>query len=365
MKLPCVTINPSITFRFATRNAQEIQIVAGEGSRRVEFATDNHTLVSWLLKLRFPCTPDEAIQKAVSILGINIESAMEMVNSLVESSIILPCPAHGIETLTSELQWEKWGWRDALDFHRATRDLLWRHDYSSKPEIMTWYLGNKAIPCDIPKPSPKKQKAEWPEVKLPAPSEKLDAVSFGTALDKRQTFRHFAVKAIPLQDFSDLLAWSFGVTGEKSGKQFRATPTYSLGNHFSVYPVVVNVEGLLPGAYYYSSDKHALYQIREGGFGNELIEFAQNRDFMKNVSCGIFYTVHWEQYMWKYRFSRAYRLALFEMAGVVQICLLCAAALDLKTFLTPAITDSKVAALLNIENQLLESPLYVTGIGLA
>lgn len=322
-------------------------------------------LVSWLLNLRNPCADIEAIQKAALSLDISPDCAEELVEQFIESRVILQCSSEGVQIPASEIQWEKWGWRDALDFHRATRDLLWRHDYSSNPEIMTWYLNDKTILSDSPKPLAKKEKAEWLPVKLPSPSEKLDTIPFGTALDKRRTFRDFAVKSISLQAFSDLLAYSFGATGEKNGKPFSATLTYSLGNHFSVYPVVVNVEGVPPGIYYYSSNNHTLYQIKAGTFGNELVELVENQDFMKNVSCGIFYTIHWEQYMWKYRFSRAYRLALLELSGVVQTCLLCASALDLKTFLTPAIADSKVSNLLEIENPLIESPLYVTGLGLS
>jgi hypothetical protein len=132
--------------------------------------------------------------------------------------------SEGIEVPSSELQWEKWGWRDALDFHRATRDLLWRHDYSSNPEIMTWYLNDKTIPNDSPKPLPKKEKPEWVKVELPSPSGKLDRVSFGTALDKRQTFRNFAPQAISLEDFSDLLSCSLAELERRMASNFTQHP---------------------------------------------------------------------------------------------------------------------------------------------
>ncbi|CAD0228223.1 SagB/ThcOx family dehydrogenase [Planktothrix agardhii] len=357
-------LNPSTTIRFSASDAEEVQIVVGEGSKRVELATSNNKLISWLLKLRYPCTYSQVVENASSILNTSPNEVDEIVHNFMEAGVVVQCSAEGVEVSSSELQWEKWGWRDALDFHRATRDLLWRHDYSSNPEIMTWYLNDQTIPNDLPKPSPKKEKPEWAKVELPSPSEKLGNVSFGTALDNRQTFRNFAPQAISLQDFSDLLSCSFGMTGEKNGKQFYATPTYSLGNHFSIYLVVMNVEGISPGVYYYAKNDHSLCQIKRGFFENEIIEFAQNRNFIKNASFAIFYTIHWEQYMWKYRFSRAYRLALFELAGVVQTCLLAAAALNLKTFLTPAIADIEVGGLLDIEDQLTESPLYITGVGL-
>ena len=233
-------LNPSTTIRFSASDAEEVQIVVGEGSKRVELATSNNKLISWLLKLRYPCTYSQVVENASSILNASPNEVDGIVHNFMEAGVVVQCSAEGVEVSSSELQWEKWGWRDALDFHRATRDLLWRHDYSSNPEIMTWYLNDQTIPNDSPKPSPKKEKPEWAKVELPSPSEKLGNVSFGTALDKRQTFRNFAPQAISLQDFSDLLSCSFGITGEKNGKQFYATPTYSLGNHFSIYPVAVS-----------------------------------------------------------------------------------------------------------------------------
>lgn len=130
-----------------------------------------------------------------------------------------------------------------------------------------------------------------------------------------------------------------------------------------IYPVIINVDGLSPGVYLYNPGSHELHQIRMGNFEEELIQYAQNGDFMRNISVGVFYTVQWSQYMWKYRYPRAYRFALMELAGVVQTGLICASGLGIKTFLTPAIADTKVAELLEISNDLTECPLYVTGLG--
>jgi len=355
--------NPKLTVRFGMENSNIIEMLVGEGSQRAEYSMTDTSLLLWILAFREPTERHQVVALAVNDLQLTEDNALELIEEMLSLQILCVCGEQGLDIPQSELMWEKRGWRDALDFHRATRDMLWRHDYSGNPKVMTWYQYDRRVMPKEPEPIGKKIEDKWPKISLPSITNNLGNVSYGKAIQQRRTTRHFVRAPMSLQIFSDLLGYAFGYSGYKEGKGYTATPSYSLGKHVLIYPVIVNVDGLSPGVYLYNPEGHNLHQIRSGNFEEELIEYAQNGDFMKNISVGVFYTVHWSQYMWKYRYPRAYRFALMELAGVVQTGLICASGLGIKTFLTPAIADTKVAELLEISNDLTECPLYVTGFG--
>lgn len=343
----------------------EIQLCAGEGSTRKELSINSSKLIEILYSFTNE-TPLETVHTRVKeSLKISLSDAQKIVD-LLEENQILVSDTKTISDSAHANRWDEWGWRDALDYHLATRNMEWKHfpgiTYEDAP-IRTAYKGAPMVP-DRERPQKRTAKNHWEEVRLPNRSEKLKNISYAEALYNRETFRNFSVKPVALQDFSDLLS----LTSEPvpyGPPVYRPTPvqTYSLGNFYSLYPIVVNVENLNQGAYLYSNDDHSIRQISQGNYSDELVTIVQNQTFMSNVSFGIIVSVHWDQYMWKYRFPKAYRVALFEIAAVVQTLLIIAAGLGIKTFLTPAVNETKASQLCDITDLNIEKPMYAIGFG--
>src|SRR5262245_13604868 len=90
--------------------------------------------------------------------------------------------------------------------------------------------------------------------------------SLGDALRERRSTREFTDRPLALQDLSDLLGLSMGVTGDVLDRDVRRRAHPSGGGLFPIEPylLVESVEGLRPGVYHYSPVLHQLETIRTG-----------------------------------------------------------------------------------------------------
>jgi SagB-type dehydrogenase family enzyme len=127
------------------------------------------------------------------------------------------------------------------------------------------------------------------------------------------------------------------------------------------YLYVRNVSGLKAGIYYYHPDLHALRSI------NSLPEeplglLLAGQHFINLLPFGLFITCRFDKLWWKYEHSRAYRMAFVEAGHISQTFQLVATGLGLNTWLTGALTDDRVEALLGLESSA-EQPLMFVGCG--
>lgn len=355
-------VNPMLTVRCSLADKDEIQVLVGEGSKRQEFLFSDAAIVAAIFTCGNGGSGSEIVNALCAELGLAMEDGMRLFGTLVEREILVR-PA---ETSPATSLWERWGWRDALDFHAATTNVIWRHSYkdgAAKPDVMTYFLDDELAEAGRPKPQGRERHASTEYSRLLPPSDRLRHVPFTEALSRRRTKRVFQDTPMSKADLSDILHHSMTVMNHPPHRPYRASPTYSLGDFFSAFCVIMNVDGVAPGVYRYDSELGSLAVVRTGFYDSQMVSFSQDQPFVKNAAVVLFITVRWEQYMWKYRLARTYRLALFEISGLVQTILIAAAALQIGSFITPAISDSDVARFLGIEDMLVECPLYLIGLG--
>lgn len=195
-----IVANPELIVRFGIENPNIIEILVGEGSQRTEYSLSDNSLLLWILAFREPTERHEAVALAVKDLQLTEHSALELIEELLSLQILCVCGEQGLEIPHSELMWEKRGWRDALDFHRATRDMLWRHDYSGDPKVMTWYQYDRRVMPKEPEPVGKRIEDKWTKILLPPITNSLDSVPYGKAIQQRRTTRNFVRAPISLPD---------------------------------------------------------------------------------------------------------------------------------------------------------------------
>ncbi|MCA9666519.1 MAG: nitroreductase family protein, partial [Myxococcales bacterium] len=109
--------------------------------------------------------------------------------------------------------------------------------------------------------------------------------------------------------------------------------------------------------------EHGLEQLREGDFSQQVYHLGHQQTGLQNVSAALFFTARWDRHVWKYRYARSYRMVLFDIAHLVQTMIVTATALGLRSFLTPALKDSETAAFLGFDDEVAESPIYLTSVG--
>ncbi|HDV6056170.1 TPA: nitroreductase family protein, partial [Staphylococcus pseudintermedius] len=83
---------------------------------------------------------------------------------------------------------------------------------------------------------------------------------------------------------------------------------------------------------------------------------------IENANCIIFISANYHKYMWRYNHERAYRNLLIDVAQLAQSFLLAATNLQKKTFLTPALRDSELVKLFDLE-EYIEDIRYLVAIG--
>ena len=86
------------------------------------------------------------------------------------------------------------------------------------------------------------------------------------------------------------------------------------------------------------------------------------QEWMRNASVYFFMTACFERTMWRYRFSRAYRVLLMDAGHLGQTFQLVATGLGLNSFVTAAILDESVEKALGID-RISENALYCGAVG--
>ena len=112
----------------------------------------------------------------------------------------------------------------------------------------------------LPTTTPQSAERAYP---LEAPAlDPTNAIGLGTVITSRGSTRRFRREPAPLDKFSAMLAHATtGVPADFLGDD---TPTL-----LSTYLMINAVEGIAPGAYYYSPGERQLHLVREGNFREE------------------------------------------------------------------------------------------------
>ncbi len=365
-----VRLHPMASIRVAHTADQSVEVAFGEGSGRVCLSFDDADLAAWLLNLRKPTARSNAIATAVTCLRLEELAAARLVDSLRQEGLLINPASSPLGERAAD--WTRWGWRDALDFHRAARDLAFEYGDNEGwerqiHELEEW-VAQSETGMEPPSPGPYYQRQGIERVSLPRGRALIDARSFGEVLHARRSYRDFNRRPIPLAHLAAVLEHAHGATGTTDmgpiGEHLlKTSPSGGARHPIEAYVVAMSVDGLTPGLYHYDVRDHALNLLSAGDFGERIWELSHRQRGTWQASIAVFHTVRWARHMWKYRYARSYRMVMYDAAHLVQTHLLTATAVGLRTFLTPAIQDSLTEAFLGIEDPEEESVLYLTALG--
>ncbi|MDI3454191.1 SagB/ThcOx family dehydrogenase [Acinetobacter sp. V89_4] len=192
-------------------------------------------------------------------------------------------------------------------------------------------------------------------------------------LENRHTNRTFTNKNIPFDKISLILNYTFGYRDhdkreyEKKGLH---TPTKrrtsSSGGSLQScegYLISMNIDGIEPGVYHFRSNQRNLGKISsiplEFSFGS----LCGGQYFADNLNAAIVITCRFDKLMWKYQHSHSYRVALLDAGHLSQTIQLIASVLDIRTWVTAAFYDDILLNLLQLDEELMEYPLIILGLG--
>ncbi|HUB02423.1 MAG TPA: SagB family peptide dehydrogenase [Terriglobales bacterium] len=252
-------------------------------------------------------------------------------------------------------------WSDWLpygSFHFATRDIEFLKP-SESARLFDHYLAESRQPALV------KKYPRTPSIQLP--KEKTPDSEFARVLFARKTHREYSRQRIPLRLISRLLYYTWGVTGwidaPPFGKLFHKTsPSGGARHPGEVYLLALRVGGLPPGVYHYDGLHHRLSRLQALPAKRKIIECVADQDFLQDASAIFIMTAVFPRVLWKYRFTRAYRIVLLDAGHLCQTFCLVATWLGLAPFCTAAFRDSLLEKELGVDG-IRESALYIAGVG--
>jgi SagB-type dehydrogenase family enzyme len=285
-------------------------------------------------------------------------SLKRAIRQLVANSLLLkegtPAARHDERVAAEWAHWLPHG-----SFHFATRDI----------NYITPEQGRRAARGYLrksPQPPSFKSYPRVPRIRLAAPAR--PAGEFLQTLLSRKTHREFSQKPVTLDAISQLLYYSFGVTG------YLKAPVYGLLPHttspsggarhpIEPYLIALRVDGLRPGIYHYQSQHHILELIHSGPMRNRVLRYAEGQKHVANTAAVLVMTAVFPRSMWKYRHPRAYRVVLLDAGHVCQTFCLVATWLGLAPFCTAVLSEKRIERDLRVDG-IKESALYVAGVGM-
>lgn len=193
-------------------------------------------------------------------------------------------------------------------------------------------------------------------VSLPEPRYDSD-VSLEESLLARRSVREFSSEPLSLEIISQLLWAAQGIT-DKAGH--RTAPSAIAIYPLSIYVVVGNVPEIVPGVYIYDPSDYSIERIIDGDIRDSLSEAAMGQTSVRQGAVSFVITADFGLVMSRFG-EKGERFATLEAGHATQNLCLQAAALDIGVVTAGAIDDEKIAAVLELPDNL--TPLYVVPAG--
>jgi len=198
-------------------------------------------------------------------------------------------------------------------------------------------------------------------LELPPPAQE-GGRGIWTALLERSSTRDYSADPVSLEQASQLLWASQGITREGGEWQFRTAPSAGALYPIETYLAANRVQELLPGLYHYEVRNHRLAFLREDEFiGMALTRAALGQTVCQRAAAIFIWTAVIARSVRKYG-ERAYRYIYMDAGHVAQNLYLAATALGLGCCAVGAFFDDEVNAVLDVDGRE-ETTVYLATIG--
>ncbi|MGC9317636.1 MAG: SagB/ThcOx family dehydrogenase [Armatimonadota bacterium] len=228
----------------------------------------------------------------------------------------------------------------------------------------TKYVRGRPVPqvaaWAAPPPTYKVYQDYLDRVELPEPRVQGGEGLWDLIRDRRSQ-RRFTGQPLGLQELSQLLWASQGVTGQVHDMELRAAPSAGALYPNETYVVAQAVEELPEGVYHYDVRGHALGMLADGDYSGDLAQACLGQSWMESAGAVFVWGAVVARCAWKYQ-NRAYRYLYLDAGHLGAQLQLAAEALGLGACNVAAFFDDEVAGLVGIDSRS-EVAVYVTAVG--
>ncbi|WP_242909794.1 SagB/ThcOx family dehydrogenase [Actinomadura terrae] len=347
------------------------KLFSGTGSDRQTLEFSSADLLNWLLSLTQPAPRAELERSLARRLDFaDLEEASTLVDYFIEHETLTPEDVASRYRVKGDI-WERWGWRDAYDFHAATRGLRFEKLWGSEKgrELFESYV---ADPSFGPQPTIFKEiEAIGPAVGFQEDDD--EAPIGGRTLADALTCTAPAlpaddVGALRVEDLGALLGHAFSTqrtmeVAVLGPHQQKCYPSGGARHPLELYVAARRVDGLPAGIYHYDPLLRELNPVADSAAVAQIDGVAPDRPEMAAADAVLFLTVRWIRHNWKYRYARSYRMVLMEAGHAAQALRVAGSALDLDLACSPTVDEAGAERALGLLDQWQESVVGVLGVG--
>lgn len=309
-------------------------------------------LVHFLLDCCADWTTEEQLQRAISF--VPARDVRRLIRELVRRSFLRQSNRPESPSERAMRALEPWN-PEAGFFHMVTKDVRF---VSSDQSRRNTPASNRAMPSAV------KTYSRAARIDLPAPA---GPPGFSNIVTQRRTWRRFSSRPVTKQELATILGLSAGVQqwmrlSPRIEVPLKTSPSGGARHPIECYVVIRDVDGISPGVYHYSANRHALSRLRSGASAEQIRSYLPRSGYFGRASALALFSAVFARQLWRYPYSRAYRASLIEAGHVCQMFCLTSTALGLAPFSVMALADSLIERDLGIDG-ITETVLYAAGVG--
>lgn len=197
---------------------------------------------------------------------------------------------------------------------------------------------------------------------IPLPKPRFEKVlDFWTILKKRRSIRDYQTGPLSLNELTNLLWATQGLTGGVISSWYRTVPSAGALHPIDTYLVINRVEELPSGIYFFHVEDFALQEKKAGDFSRQIASAALGQEMALNAAVVFVWVAVIDRCRQKYR-QRAYRYIYLDCGHIGQNLYLAATAMNLGCCTIGAFFDEEVNTLLEIDGRE-ETTIYLATIG--
>ncbi|MEZ4236988.1 MAG: SagB/ThcOx family dehydrogenase [Myxococcota bacterium] len=307
---------------------------------------------------------DQVRAWAASLLDLAADAACDLVRSMLGEGLLVREGDPRAAYFDAGRHWVEQGWAAPLSYHAHT-NLLEKFDYARREgrvadvEMMRGYVE------DGPQPPLYKVYDDAPTVALPK-ADGRGTLPFPAGYTS--TVDYAQARPVDRTELGRFLHLAFGQTGWRrmavTGQHLTKTcPSGGARHPTEVYPVVLEVEGVAPGAYHYNVRDHTLELLRPG----DHTAFLMRHVFYRGSSTpwprpavAFLLTTVFERSQFRYRDARSYRVMHFDIGHLTQNARVLARALCRRARPDYTLEEREVDAFLGIDGVLEASMAHLS-----
>lgn len=296
----------------------------------------------------------------LAVTDLSESNAERLVETLIQHQLLVNVENRlvGHEAATT---WFERNWRHALYYHLETRNVSYleasEETADRKESVLADYAATELPPLFLHR--------DGAQIDLPEP-ETLPERPLEEVLLNRHTSRNLtgSINATTLSTLLERLVEPMREIREYVAEHIETNPNvYTLSSYltYEIYPVVLDSPDLDTGVYHYRIDDRCLTRISNIS-SDEIQAIASGQPWLATAPVALFFTARFERFQWRYRHSRALRNVLIEAGALGQRAVLAATALELDSFMTPALQDRRAELVLDIDG-MAEGVIYLVAFG--